>query len=359
MNRPLWPVIIPIKEDELLSSWIIRTSLANGSYPLAWTWFFWGKWRAWGADFDRHCPDDKLQCLVFGQFYYKTLKDATLEPVIEQIIAHQTLSKHQGWPWVTQIGIRNRDRTGGLRCCPDCLNSAVPYFKKEWRFAWVHSCPVHRRLLIEHCPHCFNAITPHRCDMDHPLIYICQRCEFDLRQSESEISHQDALSLQRVLSESLNRCTDMPWGIRDVHELFMNARYLLSFLNVATSGVTFADLALCQYLEIMVKSDGDIEAHSVEKFSSVRLAELSAGVYQLLQMRLVDVARLFKDIGYTQQSMNKSSMEKSSQIVDLISTLPVNSRDYRKPKRHAHLAVGPRLKEEVNQLWKELQIYLH
>ncbi|MFE8730337.1 TniQ family protein, partial [Aeromonas hydrophila] len=49
----IWPVQISPFKDELLSSWLVRASLAHGCDPMSLTSAVWPTWRAWTVDIDR------------------------------------------------------------------------------------------------------------------------------------------------------------------------------------------------------------------------------------------------------------------------------------------------------------------
>ena len=48
-------------QDEILSSWLIRTAISHGCTPLTLTHSIWGNsWRPWTTDFDLNIPKQKL-----------------------------------------------------------------------------------------------------------------------------------------------------------------------------------------------------------------------------------------------------------------------------------------------------------
>ena len=118
-----WPVHVPLIQDELLSSWLIRTAFENGSYPLAWTWHFWRRSRVWTLDIDRFCSLELINAIVSPKVTKQELINATLYPSLLKIVSNDIHQYKKSWPWVTTLGARNRDRTGGLRYCPECLKS--------------------------------------------------------------------------------------------------------------------------------------------------------------------------------------------------------------------------------------------
>jgi len=359
MSDSLWPVIVLIEEDELLSSWLIRTSLRNGSYPMAWSSYFWGKWRAWTLDIDRYCPEEKLEQLVFKNFDIHTLTNSTLTPTVEKILNCNLPTTKLAWPWVSPIGSRNRDRIGGLKFCPDCLKEDIPYFRKSWRLSWYHSCTKHNKLLIEHCPKCLSPITPHKIEIERPEVYICTRCHHDLRTIESHSPTPESLSLQNLLTSSLNDTnTRLPWNIASTSDLFSTTRYLLAFLHKSTLRSGTADLLLFEHLGISKTKRPQHEIVSIERACSDWIAELSHGIYQLFKLNIQEASELLINLGYYKQGFKSTRLDKSPQIEELLAPLPDRTRSIKKSGCTSHPEIKPRSQKEVMKMWEELQRYL-
>lgn len=358
MNKPLWPIKVPLKEDELLSSWIIRTSIENGSDPMTWTWFYWGKWRAWTLDLDRYCPEDKIENISSSAFKYNTLEQATLKPTIIKILGKQPPLK-QGWHWVTRLGSRNRERTGGLRFCPKCLKEDPVYFRKSWRLSWNHTCPKHDVLLQEYCPLCSSPITPHKSDFDKSELHICKRCGFDLSLTQTEYSLKERLQVQNLLNKAVSDENYLlPWGIESTYELFSTIRYFYEFLNLAAKGEINADIALCNKLDIDTSlRPTTITIENIDKSPPIWMRELDFAVSQLLILSTREIIELFLECEMTRESFRKSKESHIPVIQNILKSLPSNSH-HRKSSSRTTKEIKPKSKEEVWEMWLELQEYL-
>ena len=68
--------------------------------------------------------------------------------------------------WIMTLGLRtSRTDQPGLSFCPRCLaEDPVPYFRKQWRLAFITACQKHRCLLLDQCPHCHSKVYIHRWD---------------------------------------------------------------------------------------------------------------------------------------------------------------------------------------------------
>lgn len=140
-----WSIAVPLLESESISSWLTRAALAQGCDPLSLTGAIWPKWRVWTLDIDRGVPAERLGAIVSASGLRADAFEAVaLRPDLERI-AGAPLSNTQAWPWLLALGTRNRRRYCGQPFCPECLaTDPIPYFRREWRFAWWVGCPVHR-----------------------------------------------------------------------------------------------------------------------------------------------------------------------------------------------------------------------
>lgn len=139
-----WVIPVELLPDELFSSWLVRTALANGCDPLTFTGVVWPKWRVWTGDVDRHPPAERLAVLSkMSNIPVEALSESTLSPTALRILS-EIPGKEIAWPWVLAIGARNRRRSGGLQYCAMCLTEdPKPYFRIPWRFAWHTGCEKH------------------------------------------------------------------------------------------------------------------------------------------------------------------------------------------------------------------------
>ncbi len=356
--RHLWPIALPIKEDELLSSWIIRNSLANGSDPMTWTWAIWGKWRPWAIDLDRYCPNEKLLKLCNQMLSAEQLKKATLLPTVVKILGGRPPLK-QSWPWITPLGSRNRERTGGLRFCPECLKEEPVYFRKKWRLSWNHTCTVHNVLLQEYCPECSSPLMPHKADFDHPELHLCKRCGYDLSSMKFEQKVKTTFLVQHLLNSAItSKDYKSPWGIVITPELFATVRYLYCFLNLASKQATTADKTICKTVCINTSlRPTNFHLDSIDKAPPIWIHELDCSVSKLLNRRVDEISELFCKCGITQESLHKTKVPISQTIQNILSSLPSNSRT-KSTKSKPIKEIKPKSKEEVKKMWLELQKYL-
>jgi len=225
----------PPYPDELLSSWIIRNSIVQGSDPMGWIYGFWGEWRAWTRDIDRFLP--KVRTIELARFSRLALNDIynmTLTPIIT-CIEGETPPVNTAWKWVIPTGRRNRSIVGGLQFCPQCLNEKGCFFPRHWRLSWHTQCPVHHIRLFEKCEQCAMPFSPHLIDYTTPFVHLCPRCGKDLRQSKTVATDQDLLCLQQTLDILILSSYRNPYPQWDLHTretLFLFLRDLLTLTAI-------------------------------------------------------------------------------------------------------------------------------
>lgn len=195
LTSPLWPIRYKPLPDELLSCWLVRLAHGHGLKVQTFCNLIFGnRNQVWNRDIDRLAP----------MWLVDELSRRTGTPLIDAW--GTTLRTYEGvlyrqfrsvgtLHWVLPLKMYHRKRNGfGLQFCPVCLASdAVPYFRKEWRVAFVTVCRRHGNMLLDRCPVCGTAVAVHRLDMatskaieDLPLSY-CFECGFDLRASSVEM----------------------------------------------------------------------------------------------------------------------------------------------------------------------------
>ncbi|MCJ9671444.1 TniQ family protein [Neorhizobium sp. SHOUNA12B] len=114
--------------------------------------------------------------------------------------------------------------------CPDCLaQDAVPYWRRSWRLCTTTICDVHRRFMLERCPHChctFAAPRPILLPLSH-----CSGCGFDLRNSAPDVASFHGRLLRETLHSIYRRFAEEEWPLRA-----LPCRALRRLLNLACAG---------------------------------------------------------------------------------------------------------------------------
>ena len=229
-----WLFHLPILDDELLSSWLVRTAFAHGCDPLVLTGCLWPNQRVWTKDLDRSLSIEALSQLAdVSHKTLNTIQNATLNPLIDRI--HYPKQIHKGMAsWILPLGTRNRHHTGGLQICPLCLqNDEVMFYRKSWRKAWYICCPIHQIRLIDRCPACQAAIQPHRLTSINHHMAECAVCNFNLLEVKNDSSSAlSQLLIQRNFDTFIHngaaQCQDMEMSLP---QWFTLASHYIHFLR--------------------------------------------------------------------------------------------------------------------------------
>lgn len=341
-------------DDELLSSWLIRTAIAQGCQPLTLTHKIWGKsWRPWTSDLDISIGSEKLEILLSNNMSQEQLLHLTLKNE-NNIINNRS---PQG-RWITKLGVRSLDRTGGLRFCPICLNQQA-FLKKTWRLAWNVCCPQHRCLLQTFCTHCSLPFSPHKLSYNRLEIRYCARCGHDLSSQTILISSEEIFNVQVKLNSYIELGHTYSDNDLSVSEVFDKYHFLIRFLNHACTIQTVSDQRLINDLGIELskksRSSEDIETMSPDwLFESMKIISM------IQNKSAIDLALYFKEFGYTKQSFTSRVMINrynfNTDFLEYLPSLPRKRKDVIK-KKFTH-AIEPLPKEQVLKKWNQLLMKL-
>lgn len=239
LPHPVWPIPLPPKPDELLSSWLVRLAHAHQVKVHSFCRHVWPQVAIWNRDIDKLAPPELLQTLAARTLTpIERVRQTTLMPYCERLIGSPVSPAQGHTAWLMPLGIYHRThRIGGLVYCPLCLerDGATPYYRTVWRLAFHIVCPTCGIYLHERCPACGEPVNFFRielgrksADADRP-ISTCHRCAFNLGQSPVEPAPVKTLrryrSLYRISREGWNQ------GVLYPHQYFRVLRQLLRLLG--------------------------------------------------------------------------------------------------------------------------------
>ena len=167
------------QKDELLSSWLVRVSLAHDTMPTSFMNMHFPKYKniIFSRDIDVWAPEDFLQKLAWKSGYtYEQIYNLTLKSYIGILLPKFNPSGCN--KYFTYIKIRGRsNRLYGQRFCFECLKEdEIPYFRKEWRLKVITKCKKHRIDLSDRCYLCKKPISIYKFnkkDEGHTKCWYC------------------------------------------------------------------------------------------------------------------------------------------------------------------------------------------
>jgi hypothetical protein len=188
----MWPAYTRPKDDELLSSWLIRLAMAHGLKLHTFCSIAWPRRAIWNRDIDKSADE-----VILGVLSEKT-------GTSPELVRSTTLSAYEGILyekhnscgnvfWVMPVGVYHRlRRHHGMQYCPYCLaEDEEPYYRRRWRLAFVTVCVKHGVVLRDRCPRCDAAVNFHRDELGIRSKYaaetttLCHECGFDLRDARA------------------------------------------------------------------------------------------------------------------------------------------------------------------------------
>ncbi len=358
-------MLYPPYPDELLSSWIIRNSIVQGSDPMGWIYGFWGEWRAWTRDIDRHLPwKQTVELSRFSRLSPDDIHAMTLTPVIS-IIHGRIPDIHKSWEWVIPTGRRNRSVVSGLQFCPECLKKKEVFFPREWRLSWYTQCSKHKVQLYDRCDRCAMPFSPHLIDFTAPHIHLCARCGNDLRTMHSYPASRQVLLLQKMLKNILAspgtiRKYYPQWKLQTTRDFFLFLRDIL-VLSVILSGnenrfekwqiFLFSKRRFEQFLS---KAGLSFDMRSIEERESLLLI-----AFHLLEHTPAYLVESLHHIQLTQAIFNRQSFPHSPYMHHLLAALP-SPIMLRQRKRHTsvHASKEPKSMAEVKNQMAAIRKFL-
>lgn len=354
------PIRLKPLEGEILSSFIIRSSIASGTDPIGFSGAIWPEKRVWTLDLDRAMNDDELLTLskTTGTKVH-ALQSLTLNNILSDIFtkAPSTLA---AWDWITPISSRNRSRVNGLHYCPDCIKESPTYFRLNWRIAWNVACQKHGHLLSISCPKCNTVISPHLVNYLSTNLRSCVKCEHDMTDVEQTAASPKVIQLQQLLNDALdNKKVAYPWEIRDKIEFFATINALTTFIQKTRSIKPLAE-ALFKSLGSIQSTSEDLP-NSKTRFINQPILErhfILQNCATLLDMPLKNVKLLFQEVNVMPSLLVQKNAHYFSETFNSIyEHFEKRSHKLSKPltiKKN----IKPRTKDEVDKLWNEVQCFL-
>ncbi|MEQ7328398.1 TniQ family protein [Xanthomonas campestris pv. campestris] len=227
-----WPLPLEPHEDELLSSFLVRSAHRHGLSPYRFCAFHFPGASVWNRDIDYSASDALLAAIAvkagLTPARVMQMKLRSVEGRLEKGLARGSA------PWINRVGIYHRlRRRWGLQYCPDCL-AERPVLYRAWRMSCIVVCSRHRRLLQDACPHCDAPLAIHRQLLSAQLCHHCSRV-LGRTPEEPNVSIDTVLRAQSYFQHVLQSGTAEIGGLSVCsEELFQGARVLASLLAPAS-----------------------------------------------------------------------------------------------------------------------------
>lgn len=160
-------------EDELFSSWMVRTAYAHKTHPHTFENLYLDlPQRLFSKDIDVSIDKETIKivqnkCRDKVNIFSLTMQ--TYNTYLQENIIPYGFNK-----FITP-----------LRYCPQCLKEdKIPYFRKEWKVVFSTICVQHHCFLHDSCPHCKSTLNISKM-YNNKLPYVhCYQCGFKLEESK-------------------------------------------------------------------------------------------------------------------------------------------------------------------------------
>jgi len=166
--------IIPIPyDDELFSSWFIRTAYAHNTHP---------------HTFYKLYINNNAQAMYANNFDAIISKKEILR--LENKCSNKiklynlTLKSYSGYLQENIVDNGFNKLLCDIRYCPKCLREdKVVYFRKQWKIIFNAVCTKHQCYLYDKCPKCNDKLNISKMYQNKLSFKYCSNCGFDLSKS--------------------------------------------------------------------------------------------------------------------------------------------------------------------------------
>jgi TniQ len=318
--------------DELFSSWLIRLA---STYCMQFCDFL----QMLGLA--QHLHNSDIDRIASASLVRSVCKVTGTDPIVGRatLLTHLTSVVHNDklridtpeWPWLIPIGRSHRSGAiAGFQFCPLCLSSSEPYFRWQWRIAFVCCCPVHRVLLVDRCPECRASIHASAQGLwglrdDPRMEYLirmerCRSCRFDLRHALAVVADDSLVQRQEALIRKLESAEKGTDAVAADH--FAVLRHIVSLIVGQNLGLerfrqVIADRSGLSRVDVPLPYEPDAEIlHFEELAVRSRALALEAAIWLLEEWptRFVDCARA-AEVTYPALNRNAISVRWFNEVV--------------------------------------------
>ena len=348
----LWPLVPPLLQDELISSWLVRCALAQGCGPLTLTGDVWPGLRFWCTDPDRYLTSARMVDLSrLSGMSADALQASTLIPLYRMMTGNADFPKGIA-PWILCLGVRNRRRSGGLQYCPICFEQRTPHYLIQDRLAWHTACAVHHVNLVDHCECCYAPLCPQLVTPPDETLGRCHRCGYELHLAPTQTASADALSFQNA-TDDLFSGPPIRYGGRRLllTEWLSLSRWMIGILRTAAREHSLGSKIF--FLEMGVNVEGLNPPETGLPFEYLTpndRATLLANVWCMLRAgpdRLVDLAQ-------RESARPSLLLPRSGKLPASLATLATVLRSKRHRSNSRPKTENPRSTKSVLMRWHRL-----
>lgn len=172
---PRWPLHVAAHDDEILSSYLTRAAFRHRLSPTVFAAQWWPDRPVWNRDLDRgEDPAWLADVAAHAGLTPDRVQAMTLDA------PRRRFGRGSGdTPLILSAGVYHRTRVRhAVQLCPRCFGHGEPYLRRAWRYSFVLACPTCATPLLDACPHCGEAIVPHR--SFRWRVDACHACGLDL-----------------------------------------------------------------------------------------------------------------------------------------------------------------------------------
>ncbi len=304
--------LLPIYQDELLRSWIIRNALFLNMKPSQLSTIIFQNTDIWKSDIDTQLSTKSIESLLGTvEIKKEDLNNTLISLNCDYFYPHLNDSKQI--KWVLSIGVHQRGQKSSIQYCPLCLSTdQAPYFRTYWRFGFLTSCHIHNVCFLDNCYSCGASIDLVRYDKkgDEHFKQLdclkCSQCSFDLRDAPKIRPHHHELKANHEHFELL---VNGYGSVGNLHFNYSHIYYdgfkrIMSFLLCSKNGVEmFNHIVSINNLDQNFVTDRSIvRRHSEPEHLSLDMRRVSIIFsYHVMKDWPISFIKICKEFGITKR----------------------------------------------------------
>lgn len=350
-----WPIHNDLKDDETLLSFLVRTSLANGSYPHA----LFQSWRnsshTFNSDIDKTVSHRALSHLSCNTgISINNLQKSLLADLIKPLLSEEQYENSRSWRYVMHIGARNHRRSFGYGFCPECMaHDQSSYYRRHWRLLWHVGCSEHQSQLVYDCPSCGTENKPHTLSFQAKSINECSHCGHALSNASKIAVHADALAVASWMDHYIRTgINTSQWSFTGAQEAALTLRQLMSIVRRALSKRYIRyNQAMLDWMGIDRDILIDTKSTNHEQWP-VSLREVALrGAWRLLSVYPDELVAYCRSINMSQKFWLHDNQPTTTAIHRIADQLVVNAQGSNKI-RISNRPIEPLPRSEVERRWQ-------
>jgi hypothetical protein len=234
-----WPSVVRLKEDELLSSWMVRLAFSHLQKVHTFYNLTFRGMQIWNRDIDK-CASDHLVAKLakLTLTHEDRIWESSLKNFEGSLFEKLITNGNTEWIMPCKVYHRKHERFA-LMYCPKCFekDKREPYYRKKWRLSLSVVCPECNCYLHDRCFSCGAPVNFHRIELGRrnqiPYFPIstCSDCLASLVNAPVVKAPKSLVDMQKQMYGYIDSGTCESFHVQYSHLFFHALRLVVGFFS--------------------------------------------------------------------------------------------------------------------------------